>query len=122
MRRKQEARPGRSSSGPSACPYSRASESLFTELPRAGVLGNPYAAGRIGIRDPHRRWGYRGVLRVEAHTPCNALGWIFTTAPASALPIEVYQVYSVPRHEDCPAHVRALVHNLVSNPEFVYVL
>ena len=42
-------------------------------------------------------------------------------ALSSALPVKVYYVYPVPRHENYPTYMRALVNNFVSNPEFVYV-
>src|SRR5215217_2432763 len=42
-------------------------------------------------------------------------------APASTLPVKVYYLYPVPRHENYPTYMRALVNNFVSNPEFVYV-
>ena len=44
---------------------------LFTELPRALILGNLLSSTRIGIRDRGRMEAHRGVLRVEAHAPCN---------------------------------------------------
>jgi hypothetical protein len=47
---------------------------LFIQLPLRCLLGNPLAAGRIGIRDRQNFGPYRGVLRVEDKTPSNALG------------------------------------------------
>ncbi len=51
---------------------------LFTEMPRASILGNPHSATRILIQWDRGNKPFRARLRPVVEASCYALGWIFT--------------------------------------------